>query len=206
MMRLFNILRSRAGTSLVELMISTSLLGMVLGVTYLTLDTGMKSFSITSQTARTFDIARRANNEMTDKIKRAELPMIEAGSDTISFYIDIVPETGTPVNELLNYQYLANDGSSTLENVVRKSVFSNTGTLLSRTIVATNVINRLVFSYFDTTHTLINMPQSHSDSTYRTKIKTIKTVRLVSRIEVEDIKGRPKNVNLESEVELRNAP
>lgn len=205
-MRLINILRSRAGTSLVELLISTSLLGMVLGVSYLTLDTGMKSFSTTSQTARTFDIARRANNEMTDKIKRAELPLIEASSESVSFFIDIVPETGTPLNEMLTYEYLENDASGTALNIVQKTIWSNTGTVLSRTTVATNVINKLVFNFYDTTHTVVAMPQSHSDASYRAQIKKIKTVRLTSRVQVEDIEGRPKNVNLESEVELRNAP
>jgi len=205
-MKLLKMLRSQAGTTLVELIISTSLLGMVLGVSYLTLDTGMKSFNITSQTARTFDIARRANNEMTDKIKRAELPLIEAGSDTVSFSIDLIPETGTPANEMLMYEYLGNSATGTALNIVQKTIWSSTGTVVSRTTVATNVINRLVFNYYDTTHTLVDMPQNHSDPNYRTLIKKIKTVRLTSRVQVEDIKGRPKNVNLESEVELRNAP
>lgn len=199
-------IKDEAGMSLTELLVACSLLLIVLSATYFALETVTTSFAFTSQTNRTYEIARQANNELTDKIKRAELPLIEASSDSISFMIDLLPETGTPVPEQLTYTYVADDGQGNDLNIVEKSVFSNTGSLISRDIVATNVINRLVFNFYDANRQEISIPQDVTSPEYRTLIRKVHLVRITSRIQVEDIKGRPKNVNLESEVSLRNAP
>ncbi len=202
----FRKLKEEDGISLTELLVASSLLLIVLSATYFAMETVTSSFAFTSQTNRTFEIARQANNELTDKIKGAELPLIQASSETIAFNIDLIPETDTPEAEQLIYTYIENATDGTPLHIVQKSVFSNSGELLARNVVATNVINKLVFNYYDADRQEIMMPQDVTSPEYRTLIKKIHMVRITSRIQVEDIKGKPKNVNLESEVSLRNAP
>ena len=199
----------QAGTTIIELLIASSLLTVVMGSTYFAFNTTSSNFNLTMQNNETFEIARRANNEMTDKIKRAELPLIQASSETIAFNLDLYKDISHPGPEMVvfKYQYLPIDPvTKEPSHVILKTVYSSTGTVLANTTVATNVINKLVFNYIDGDRQDVAVPQDSSDPNYRTLIQSIKFVRITSRIEVEEVEGHPRNLNLQSEVNLRHAP
>ena len=201
-------LRRQTGTTIIELLIASSLLTVVLGSTYFAFGTTSNNFNLTMQNNETFEIARRANNEMTDKIKRAELPLIQASSETISFNLDLYKDASNPGPEMVTfmYQFMVDPETNEESHVILKIVQSSTGTVLANTTVATNVINKLVFNYIDVDGQDIIVPQDSSDPNYRTLIQSIKFVRITSRVEVEEVKGHPRSLNLQSEVNLRHAP